>query len=126
MAHSLEALARRVQDDPDFLASALADYARSEGLDDAELAARLGCDVRQLSMLRLCRRPRPEPDRLQRDVARIAAAFTLDETALLEAVRRADALSALRTSNADAGLLMVARDRNGAEASAHDDGENAP
>lgn len=126
MANRLDALARRVQDDPDFLASALADYARSEGLSDAELAARLGCDVRQLSKLRLCRRPRLEPDALQQDVTRIALAFSLDETVLLEAVRRADALSALRTSDAQAGLLMAARDRNGAESSTHDDVESTP
>ena len=57
MSGRLDGLARRVADDRFFLASALADYARSERLDDAGLAGALGCAVDALTTLRLCRRP---------------------------------------------------------------------
>ena len=57
MTDPLDALARRVADDPFFLGSALARHAESHGLDDAGLAAALGCSVETLAMLRLCRLP---------------------------------------------------------------------
>jgi hypothetical protein len=111
MVDRLAALAVRVEEDPDFLAMTLAVYARSEGFDDAALAARLGCDVRQLTKLRLCRRPRSEPERFQADVMRIASAYPIDRDVLLEALRRADALAALRDATHESGFLMAARDR---------------
>jgi hypothetical protein len=113
VASRLDALARRVVDDPFFLGEALAAYARSEGLDDAGLAAALGCSVEGLARLRLCRRP--DPARFGADVARIAERFGARADALAEAVRRADALAALRDASAgaaEAGLLMAARDRD--------------
>jgi hypothetical protein len=54
-------LARRVSDAPDFLACALAEFARSEKLDDNSLAERLRCSVDTLTYLRLCRTPRTQP-----------------------------------------------------------------
>lgn len=111
MANRLESLARRVEENPGFLASALADYARSEALSADALAAQLGCDVRQLGKLRLCRRPRFGSEPFSADVARIASEFGIDRDILLEAVRRADALAALRDVVGDAGYLMAARDR---------------
>ncbi len=114
MSERLAAFARRVADDPFFLASALRDYAQSEGLDDAGLAARLGCSAETLDRLRLCRRPRPEPAEFRADVDRIAERFGVDPTALAEVVRRADVLAELRHAGAGgAGTLMAARDRPG-------------
>jgi hypothetical protein len=127
MSQRIESFARRVADDPFFLAPALAAYARSEGLSDEALAARLGCPVNQLSRLRLCRRPREEPEQFREDIARVAEAFSIDADVLAAAVRRADALAAFRdAASGDAGLLMAARDRDEDVSPVPADDENTP
>jgi hypothetical protein len=109
----LERLARRVRDDPRFLALVLAFYAESERLDDAALAARLGCPPENLPMLRLCRAPDPAPAVFQTDIARIAARFGADPDTLAAAVRRGEVLVKFRAANfQDCGTLMAARDGN--------------
>jgi hypothetical protein len=112
VSERLDALARRAATDDFFLGAALADYARSEGLDDAALAGRLGCPAAALTGLRLCRRPRPEAPLFAADVGRISEHFGLDADVLADAVRRADALAALRAGGLGAGgVLQAARDR---------------
>lgn len=111
MSERIEALARRVADDPFFLASALAAYARAEELSDVELARRLGCLPTQLDAIRLCRRPRSAPAQFQQDVGRIAAAFQIDGGVIAEAVRLAEALQALEQMSESDAYLMAARDR---------------
>jgi len=110
---ALEALARRVEDDSTFLACLLAHFARSERLDDAALAERLGCPPDQLAALRLCRSPRPEPNHFRADVARIAGHFGLDVNRLLEAIRRGQVLLALQSPLPRPAGLLAARDRPG-------------
>ena len=117
MAEHLDELARRMHADPFFLASALAIYARSEGLDEAALAARLGCRPGTLTMLRLCRRPQAGA-RFGREIATIAGRFSVSAELLATVVRRANALEAMREVNAlgmpgasDRGTLIAARDR---------------
>jgi hypothetical protein len=122
MSERIAALARRVEDDPFFLAAALSAYARAEGLGDVQLAQRLGCTPAQLDALRLCRKPRSSVKEFQHDVERIAAAFQIDATVIAEAVRLADALRALRQAREDSGYLMAARDRE-AEAARDEPGE---
>lgn len=113
MSDRIAALARRVQDDPFFLASALKDYAEGEGLDDFGLAALLGCSVETLDPLRLCRRPRPDPPWFRQDVDRIVARFGVSASALAAIVRYADALVALRRPTpGEQGTLLAARDRD--------------
>jgi len=113
MTNRIEALARRIQNDSFFLASALSDYAQSEGLNDLDLANKLDCSLEVLSSLRLCRRPRREPAFFRQDVEQITSRFGLKSTVLAEVVRRSDALSALRRGKAsEEGLLMAARDRS--------------
>jgi transcriptional regulator with XRE-family HTH domain len=112
MSERIASLARRVEDDPYFLAAALATYARAEALSDAQLAQRLGCTTAQLSAVRLCRKPRGSAREFQQDVERIAAAFQIDGTIIAEAVRLADSLQALGQVQVDAGFLMAARDRD--------------
>ncbi len=113
MSDRIAALARRVQDDPFFLASALKDYAHGEGLDDPQLAALLGCTPETLDLLRLCRRPRPEPPWFRQDVDRIAGRFGVRADKLAQIVRYANALAALRRQPAaERGTLMAARDRD--------------
>jgi hypothetical protein len=111
MSDPLEALARSLESDSFFLASTLALFARSEQKDDAALAQFLRCPPETLTMLRLCRTPDEDPTGLQRDVQRIAERFGADEDALLEAVRRGQALRCLRQAPASSsGTLLAARD----------------
>lgn len=112
MSERVAALARRVEDDPFFLAAALSTYARAEGLSDAQLAQRLGCATAQLSAVRLCRKPRNSTREFQLDVERIADAFQIDAVVIAEAVRLADSLRAFEQVREDAGFLMAARNRD--------------
>jgi hypothetical protein len=128
MSERLDALARRVQADPAFLAAALADYARSERLNERALAATLGCSPETLTPLRLCRRPRADPGAFRADVERIAARFGIRPAVLAQVLRRADVLAGMREPElSDRGLLLAARDR---EEEARDDdagdGEDRP
>ncbi len=113
MTDRIAALARRVEDEELFLASVLADYARTEDLDDQGLAERLGCPVKTLISLRLCLRPDPEPDVFRREVDRIASRFEIDAGLLAEVIRRSNALRMMRNKAGaeEGGLLMAARDR---------------
>lgn len=115
MSNPLEPLARHVMDDPFFLAPVLAAYARSEGLDDAGLAAALGCPLDKLAALRLCRAPRAKPRAFREDVAEIAGHFGLDAERLTEVVRHGEALRRMQASAGGRGFLLAARD--GAEES---------
>jgi hypothetical protein len=82
--NTLDHLASRVAGDPSFLGSALASYQQRHGLDDAGLAAVLGCTPNALTQLRLCRRPGvAEPGRTaEEDVAVSATRFGIDAAAL--------------------------------------------
>jgi hypothetical protein len=112
MTNPLIPLAARVENDPFFLASALALYARSEELDDPALAARLGCPVEQLPRLRLCRMPRTDPAGFREDIAVLAGHFHLDELVLIEALKRGRVIQRLQgAARAEGGVLMAARDR---------------
>ena len=107
------ALARRIEGDDFFLASALADYARTEHLDEQGLAGALDCSEENLVSLRLCRRPRPEPQSFRRDVNQIASRFGARADVLAEVIRRSDALRTMRArlTEETSGTLMAARDR---------------
>jgi hypothetical protein len=109
MADPLEALALRVENEPFFLASTLALFARSEELDGEALCQFLRCPLESFAMLRLCRTPDEEPSAFQRDVKRIAERFGADVDALAEAVRRGQALQHLRQIAAGGGTLLAAR-----------------
>lgn len=112
MADPLEALAARAQDDPFFLASPLAAYAGGEGLDDAGLAAALGCSPGDLVMLRLCRAPHADSSEFWEDVSRVAERFAIDPRRLAGAVKRGRVLLRLRAAGAQAGLQAAARDHD--------------
>jgi hypothetical protein len=105
----LDTLARRVENEPFFLASTLALFARSEELDDEALCRFLRCPTESFAMLRLCRTPDEESSAFQRDVQRIAERFGADRDALTEAVRRGQALQRLQQAAAG-GTLLAARD----------------
>ncbi len=107
-------LAERVAGAPDFLACALAEFARSERLDNAALAERLGCSVETLTHLRLCRMPRAQAPLFWQDIEKIAERFSVNAEALAEGVRRGQALINLRHievgQTQEPGLLLAARD----------------
>jgi hypothetical protein len=116
MTTPLDRLAQRVTSDPGFLAAALAAYGKSEGLDDAALAARLGCDPPILTNLRLCRMPRPQPPQFGQDVERIAGRFGVQAEVLADMVRRGQNLLRFQ-AGATPGTLLAARDRPKGESS---------
>jgi hypothetical protein len=114
MTDRVAAMARRLESDERFLASALADYAHAEELDDQALAQRLGCRTKTLVSLRLCLRPEPEPVVFRREVERIASRFGANARVLAEALRLSAAIGVMRDKAGmeEKGLLMAARDRN--------------
>jgi hypothetical protein len=71
-----------------FLSAALTDYQDRHRLDDAALAAELGCDPAALVRLRLCRMPRPGPA-AEEDIAAIAGRSGIDGAALRRVVTEA-------------------------------------
>ena len=109
MANHLEALAKRLEDDPFFLACALKHYAASESLDERTLATKLECTEETLILLRLCRTP--DASRFKADIEQIVSRFQLNRGALLQAVRRGQAIVNLRQTKAGSkGTLLAARD----------------
>lgn len=113
MSTALDHLAMRVADDPFFLARPLAEFARSEGLDDGGLAAKLGCRMDDLAAIRLCRAPRPDPGEFRSDIEAVAARFGIEPPKLAAAVRLGQSLAHLREtklSDGAPGVLLAARD----------------
>jgi len=114
MNPSLTHLAQRVADAPDFLAYALAEYARSERLEDTALAARLGCAVETLTHLRLCRMPREQAPLFWQDVKQIAQRFSVSAEVVAEVTRRGQSLFHLRVAAGGQkdkpNFLLAARD----------------
>jgi len=113
---ALEHMVARIANDPLFLACALAEFARSRSLDDAGLAAALGCPLDQLTRLKLCGAPRA--DHFNNDVAAIAGRFGIDPEALAEVVTLGQSVARLRASkSAEAvpGFLLAARDDDRAQ-----------
>ena len=113
MNGALDHFARRVAADPTFLAHPLAEYARSEGLDDAGLAAALGCRVEDLTPIRLCGVPRIDPTDFRADVAAVAARFGFPPGKFAAVLRMARGLTKFRSATratAEPGYLIAARD----------------
>jgi hypothetical protein len=113
MADPLEALAARAAEEPFFLGWILAAYAYSEELNDAGLAAAVGCAGQELAMLRLCRAPGTDPQDFWDDITSIAERFALDPQRLAEIVKRGRVVKKFQQANSVAGgSLMAARDRD--------------
>ena len=114
MAEPLENLARRLENDPFFLACPLKLFAESAGLAEREIATQLRCSVETLVRVRLCRAPLPESEQFRKDIARIAETYQVDALALTDAVRRGQAIWHLRQEQAGgARTLLAARDSDG-------------
>jgi hypothetical protein len=118
MNEPLQSLARHVEDDPFFLASLLKLYAHGERLDDAGLAAAIGCRPEDLVMIRLCRAPRPDAAGFREDVSRVAERFGADRQKLAAVVRRSLVIRKMSMSkmsmskSPQEGSLLAARDHD--------------
>lgn len=112
MATNLEHLARRLKDDPFFLACPLTLYATSEGLNEESLASRLRCSKENFTMVCLCRAPASEAESFQDDIDRIATKFSVDADVLAEAIRRGQAICQMKRRTESAATLLAARDSN--------------
>lgn len=116
-SRALRQAAELAAENPFFLASALEAYRSFNGLDDAALAAHLGCSLQDLPRLAFCRRPGLEPTAFRKEVEQIAAyasvkaerlALLLREVETLEALQMAERSGATASGR---GLLMAARER---------------
>jgi hypothetical protein len=112
MATNLEHLARRLEDDPFFLACPLTLYAKSESLDEDSLASRLRCSKGTFTLVCLCRAPAADAESFQDAIEQIAAKFSVDADVLAEAIRRGQAIFQMKQSTESAGTLLAARDGN--------------
>jgi transcriptional regulator with XRE-family HTH domain len=110
---ALDRLALLARARPNLLASGIARYQEQEGLDDRQLAARLGCEVEALARLALCERPRPAPY-FARDAERIAHYIHADFRQLVQILRAIEAREALSgtpgTKSTIGPRLLAARD----------------
>jgi hypothetical protein len=103
----LRRTARAAEDRGLLLAAVFARYRAAEGVDDMEMARRLGVTPDRLDEIAICRRPRP--DRFRDDVATIAARFSADPAALAGIIRLVDALDAFAATT-PRNFLAAARD----------------
>ena len=112
----LRRAARRAENDPFYMASALSAYKEAEELDDAALARFLGCSEHDLLSLALCRRPGLAPPAgFGEDITSLVNRFPLDAEHLVHLVRRAEFLDAMRQTAISLGedqpQLLAAEDR---------------
>jgi hypothetical protein len=127
VVRQLAGLARRLQDNPDFMAYVLAAYKRQETLmSDNALAKRLNATPAMLTRLALCKRPVPDSPQFAEQVRQIAAFTNIDAAQLANIVRQVNSLEklferpkVLRSEEADVqqmqlypGLLAATRDRS--------------
>jgi len=122
----LSGLARRLQNDPRFMAYVLVAYGRQEGFDAEELSQELGMLPAMLMRLALCKRPISGAPEFAEQVREIADYTLTDEIRLANVLRQVDSLEKLsRRSSALAppeaqsqleaafsSLLVAARDRD--------------
>ena len=111
----LRAATARLERDPSFMASALADYRAELRLNDQQLAKALDCNVEALTSLALCRTPRLDDEKLfLSDVQAIAKYAGCDWKELVRVVRTVRSLATLKrfTGAPEAQLLKAARDKH--------------
>ena len=112
--------AERAEADPFYMASALAAYRRSEGLDPPALAEVLGCTPADLTALALCRKPGAIGEgEFGADVAQLVLRFGLIRIALVRLLRQEKFLQAAGTppptttfrTSVPTPMLLAAQDR---------------
>lgn len=112
----LKVAAERSAEDPASLAYVFAQYRKHEGKSAEELAAMLGCSMKVLDELSLCRRP--EQDRFAEHLRMLEKRFAVDPRRLAAVLRRVEVLDILPadkeggTTARDASYLLAARDHS--------------
>lgn len=103
---------RATADDPRYAGHWLARHRATEGLTDAQLAARLGTDVRGLALLALCLAP--QPDTFTDDVRTISQRAGASANALAGLFRQEQSLASWSATappaQTVAGWLFAAHD----------------
>ena len=109
----LSTLARRLRDDRQYMAHALAAFQSQENLTDEELAQELGTLPELVVRLSLCKRPSPSSARFAEQVRELADYTLTDAARLANILRQVDALEKFsqRAGEESDGLLAAARDR---------------
>jgi len=122
---TLAALARRLRNDPRYMAYVLAVYQRQEELMDDELAQELGTLPPLVVRMAICKRPDSSSPQFAEQVRELADYTLTDAAQLAGVLRQVDAIETLAsrpaplsevgsekgTGRFSAGLLAAARDR---------------
>lgn len=112
----LKAAAERSAQDPASLGYVFEQYRKHEGKSAEELAALLGCSLKVLDELSLCRRP--EQERFAEHLRMIEKRFAVDARRLAAVLRRVEVLDVLPTDGEggaavrDDAYLLAARDHS--------------
>ena len=101
--------ATRAEANPFFVAFALAAYRALMDLDEARLAAWLGCSGEDMARLALCRRPDGEGAMFGDEVRRIAGYVNGNVSRLAQLLRTVETAEVMGTSAA--ATLLAAQDR---------------
>ncbi len=107
---SLQLLAEKLIDNPDFMAFVLDQLCRQEGLSVLELPDALGIMPEMVTRLALCRRPEPDTVDFAKCVREIADYTLADEAVLANVIRRVSSVHSLGSAKEEA-FLAAARDR---------------
>ena len=108
---SLQLLAEKLSDDPDFMAFVLDQLCRQEGLSVLELPDALGIMPEMVTRLALCRKPNPDTVDFAKGVREIADYTLADEAVLANVIRRVSSVHSLGSAKEEA-FLAAARDRD--------------
>ncbi len=124
----LARLAKRLNEDTEYMASILAMYQICERLTDQSLSELLGISPGMLARLALCKRPNPESADFAQQVRKLADFTGADVGAIANLIRQIEALEAMKVLSkkqfgqserwsmaASQGLLAAARDRSEGE-----------
>ena len=87
-----------------FLGYVLTLYQQSRGQSEADLANWLGCTPEQLGRLSLCRRPAGTDATFKNDVEALAQFAGVDAGRLVQVLRAAESIVALRDTSATGGI----------------------
>ncbi len=115
---ALRLLARRLEGNADFMASALALYRKQDRMDDRALAEQLGTSEDMLLRLALCKRPQSESPQFADQVRQMAQYVRIEAGRLANLLREIESLEQFsqlpeaRQAPLGSGLLAAARDRD--------------
>ena len=129
VAEQLSGLARRLQNNPGFMAQVLAAYQRQERLSDQALMAHLNTTSKMLTRLALCKKPDLNSSEFANQIRQIASYTEIEATQIANIVRQVESLQKLaerlepnvpqetttHQPQLREGLLAAARDRAEAE-----------